>query len=267
MEIYKRISILSATLLAVAMLFSSCAMFAGGDCKSAKEYTLKYLEKKYDQEFVITKCNYIWANKTYELKVYPKKKPDIKFDFYLGGIGGYGRDTYLQTLHSIEATKLVQSYINGISLLSCNFTGVGTANNFMKTAKAIYQIKPMLTLSQIINKYGPNIGFVTYAYCVYDFNEQSSDRVFRNVYKLYKFLKNKKITSINININFYPTKMFKNWNKKKVINYLKNIKNLDYTGSPYSIFIDTNDSCFKPINNYKDIIKYVYNNREKKYGF
>ena len=234
---------------------------------TAKKVAILHLDKKYKQKFAISKARYISQTATYQLEAYPVGNPEFKFDVFMGGVAGAGiSDQFMGTLHSIEATKIAQSYIDAITKNNYCFATSGVNKNFDKVSKYVYGLNPMLTMPQIMDRYGKDICFNVYAYCALDISNQNKDKILKDIYKLYKILKDKNIGRITIQIKFYSEKLFKEMDSSTIYKKLKN-KLRHGIDETYSINIDPHNRYMKKINNYKDINNCVYNNKEDKHGF
>ena len=235
---------------------------------TAKKVAILHLDKKYKQKFAISKTRYISPTDTYKLEAYPVDSPDLKFDVFMGGVAGADiSDTYRLISLNRDAIKMVKDYVNSISKNNYYFAG-SSPNGDDKALTVLYDHG--LNLKQMLKQFPNKMMISVSAYYALDITPDNKDRILKDTYKLYKFLKDRKFKLIYIHYNFYPEKLFvrKNVNKEFKIQTKHGVMGGKYwRDCTYSINIDPYNKYMKKVNNYKDITNCVYNEKEKKHGF
>ena len=239
---------------------------------TAKKVAILHLDKKYKQKFAISKAKYIGQTDTYKLEAYPVDDPNFKFDVFMGGVAGNDiSDQFMGTLHSIEARKIAQPYIDAMTKNNYCLATSGIEKNFDEVSKYVYGLNPILTMPQVMDKCAKDISFNVYAYCALDITPENKDQILKDTYKLYKFLKDKKIGYITLDFRFYPEELFKGKDVKKL--FEEQLKNggpqTDYDDNlTKNIFITPVNGNMTNIKSYKDLKNCIYNkNGDKENGF
>jgi hypothetical protein len=232
---------------------------------SAAERVSTYLEQKYHKKFNVFNGHYIWATSSYTFDASPSDDPEFKFPAFINkafdkGIG----DMYKLASEGREARVLIKPYIETISknyFCSANF-GPSAHLNWEKEAEPImYDIRknnltPLKSAAKYPGKIYLNAG-ISYAF---DITDQNKDQIFKGVFNLVEFLKQKNFGYIGIVIYFFP---IDSDTGKAIINKTYRESKPGWTsGMSYSMGIGTN--VLPDIKKWQDIEKYFIKRDSKK---
>ena len=119
----------------------------------------------------------------------------------------------------------------------------------------------------MLGKYPGTMMISISAYYALDITPQNKDQILKDVYKLYKFLKDKKFVAVYIHFNFYNENLFKGMDSVAIHEKFKN-KMRYGLDEAYSLNITPeNIKYFGKVKNYKDINKFVFNDKKEKYSW
>ena len=227
--------------------------------EKAEAYVTEYLNKKYKKEFIVSNGKYIRATGAYTFDASPKDDPKFIFPVFVSNIyqGGIG-DMYVLAKGNRETKILVKPYIDAISKDNYYIANYGMGGN-EKILSDIYT--NLLTLNQILQKYSNKIKVNIFANYALDVTGQNKDEIFKKVYNLVEFLKEKGFGQMQIGMNIFPT------NSKtggSIINHTFKISRPGWTrGIAYSIGFDSDD--IRNIKKWENVEKYFKKwNVEKK---
>lgn len=220
----------------------------------AAELMSAYLEQKYHKKFSVTNGHYIWATNSYTFDASPSDDPEFKFPAFINkafdkGIG----DLYFLAKNSRETQLLIMPYVNAVSKNNYFSAACDPATKEDPENKLLADVRGnMLTPEQMLLKYPDKIYMSTHISYALDVTEQNKEQIFKGVFNLVEFLKQKGFGYIGIVIYFFP---LDSETGKKIINKTYRESKPGWTaGMSYSIGIGTD--ALLSIKKWQDIEKY-----------
>jgi len=169
-----------------------------------------YLEQKYHKKFNVFNGHYIWATSSYTFDASPADDPEFKFPAFISkafdkGIG----DLYMAARMGREAHKMLDPFVDAISKNN-DYAAMYGASAKLKDKKEEEDIEKdirrnSLTPLQAIEKYPGKIYLNTGISYALDITYQNKEKIFKGVFNLVEFLKQKGFGYVSIVIYFYPS--------------------------------------------------------------
>ena len=228
--------------------------------KVAKE-TLEQLKKDYNEEFEIESADYVKETDSYTLFVHPKTEPDMSFRVIKWKKAGNELiDDYVQTRRYLQAKKYFKPFADSISerhLISAAVVSILDKKEYWDMQYSI---------ENLIKMYNKDITVGMDIFYFFDLHEWNKEDVCKKVYNLIKHIQDSGIGKLNLSIQFYDEKFFKDKDVEKILKEDMGPAGMMNFQSTYSakyktvniIFEEKKIEELKKIKSYKDI--------EKKYG-
>jgi len=176
--------------------------------KAAKRISA-YLEQKYHKKFNVFNGHYIWATSSYTFDASPVDDPEFKFPAFISkafdkGIG----DLYMAARMGREAHKILDPFLDAISKNN-DYAAMYGASAKLKDKKEEDNIEKdirrnSLTPLQATAKYPSKIYLNTGISYALDITDQNREQIFKGVFNLVEFLKQKDFGYIAIVVYFFP---------------------------------------------------------------
>ena len=255
--------VMAAIILVMAGLggiYGYCKYQANKGINSAAERVSTYLEQKYHKKFNVFNGRYIWATSSYTFDASPSDDPEFKFPAFINkafdkGIG----DFYKTAIMGREAHKMLDPFIDAISKNN-DYSAMYGASAKLEDKKEEDNIEkdirknnlpPLQASAKYPGKIYLNAG-ISYAL---DVTEQNKEQIFKGVFNLVEFLKQKNFGYIGVVIYFYPSNVLGGKTIKEVYRDNGNrFENKYWRERTYSIAIGT--KILADIKKWQDIEKY-----------
>ena len=232
------------------------------------EVLIKYLNKKYDNRFVVSKMKTVYdlpycieiPPVYYAYAVHSINHSNIKANAWVspfkGCDDGYGRAVAVQ-----EAREFIKPYIDKIT--DNNYFEVEIQPKYYdekgdmvwdkKVAAELYSLK--IPFKKVLNDNKGKFYISLNVYYAYDVTKENKKQIFKNVFKFIQYLKKNGIYDLNINICYYTEEDFKN----KTIEQVYEEDPLSFIPQYRREFIIriTHDNMSE-IKSYKDISSYFF---------
>ena len=249
------------------------------------EVLIKYLNKKYDDRFVVSKMKTVYdlpycieiPPVYYAYAVHSINHSNIKANAWVspfkGCDDGYGRAVAVQ-----EAREFIKPYIDKIT--DNNYFEVEIQPKYYdekgdmvwdkKVAAELYSLK--IPFKKVLNDNKGKFYISLNVYYAYDVTKENKKQIFKNVFKFIQYLKKNGIYDLFFIIDFFNKEKF---GKKPISYYYKE----NPTGFAYRHKTDNDIYMYyenmNPINSYKDIEEYfnrplnikfkkIYHNKDTK---
>lgn len=257
------------------------AIFLTG-CKSPKEAktdkvakeTLEQLKTDYNEEFEIESIKYVKENDSYILFVHPKTEPDMSFRIVKWRMAGNKLiDDYVVTRRTKQGEKLFKPFADSVNTKNLLFAGLGQPMN--PKNGDIMRIKDYYDMSysteDLLKLHKEKIRIVMMMFFFFDLHEWNREDVCKKVYEMIKYIQDTGVAEVEISIQFYDEKFFKDKDVVKINEEEMGpagMMNFDsHYGGKYDLArIDIGTELgikdFKTIKTYKDIENKI---RYKKY--
>lgn len=257
--------VMAAIILVMAGLggiYGYCKYQANKGINSAAERVSTYLEQKYHKKFSVFNGRYIWATSSYTFDVSPSDDPEFKFPAFINkafdkGIG----DFYKLAKNARETKLLINSYVNAISRNNYFSAACDPATKEDPENKMLADVRGnMLTPEQMLLKYPGKIYISTHISYALDVTDRNKEQIFKGVFNLVEFLKQKNFGYIGVVIYFFP---IDSDTGKTIINKTYRESKPGWTsGMSYSMGIGTD--VLSKIKKWQDIESYFIKRNSKK---
>lgn len=236
-------------MLILCLTCSGCFLFSPPeDPAKVQEEIVRYLENKYDQEFVVvreTKYNYELGE--FSLIAHPKGNKRVTFVGYKSKNRGFF-DTYPVALWSKQSEDEIKPLINQLypARERWEFTSdVGTNDSLYEDLDH----KNLPDYQEIRKRHPDKMRSIVLIVLFKDFNESNKDEELEKAFRLIQFFREKGIQRFELEIAFYEERLL----KEKGRNIELNGKYIDYLRHR----IVLTDKRAKTVHTPKDIEKYL----------
>ncbi|MBS4193299.1 hypothetical protein KHA94_24755 [Bacillus sp. FJAT-49705] len=220
------------------------------EIKIAEEKMIKYLEDKYQKEFIITdKTYYIPELGKYDFVLSPKDQT-----FYFGGFyyadSNKFEDFYMNGLWGEEFDKEVEPLVHSLFKNVWEYsTGVWVDDALRKE-----KINPLdiPNYKQLRELYPEGYDQKFQLYVFENMNEKNKMEKLEKVYELVKWVKTNNIKNIQFEVSFYEEKLLEDQGKK-ISPGMDNLKYLQYE-------VVMSSSDFLQVNSVDDLLEYTEKN-------
>lgn len=180
----------------------------------------QYLEKKYGEEFVVEKPNYIPAIDEYGMYAYPKNNSNIVFGVTKLGSAPFG-DTYLESVWDRDSREELETVLPTIFDHLWNFR---TSISVKEKIEAEIAGKKIPSYRELREAHPDQVTNTIRIYLIKNVTDQNQDEELAKVLNLIKYFDKNGIKKVNLSIRYYDEALL---NKSKEKIHIKNQSKYD----------------------------------------